>query len=132
MDIVLEHSKRKTVDPSVTLSLERTLYASLQHSWLLALGGVGLMSVGEGEKIPTSLGISLIGVSVLSVLGAMMMHYVRLLQIRSGTPFKFWQTALFTSFITICILLTLSLELYFGVLYPYLLRTRSVAIAGEQ
>jgi len=124
---LVEHAQA-SIDPSVTLSLERTLYASLQHSWLLAFGGVGLMSVGENKKIPTNLGIALLGISIVSILGALMMHYVRLFQIKSGTTFKFWQTAIFTSLVTLCILLTLALELYFGILYPYLLRTTSVQV----
>ncbi|KAL3930143.1 MAG: hypothetical protein SGBAC_011889 [Bacillariaceae sp.] len=128
---LVEHAQA-SIDPSVTLSLERTLYASLQHSWLLAVGGVGLMSVGENKPMPTNLGIALLGISIVSVLGALMMHYVRLFQIKSGKTFKFWQTALFTSLITLCILITLALELYFGILYPYLLRTWSVQVENLQ
>ncbi|CAJ1941581.1 unnamed protein product [Cylindrotheca closterium] len=128
---LVEHAQA-SIDPSVTLSLERTLYASLQHSWLLAVGGVGLMSVGENLRIPTDLGIALVGISILSVLGALIMHYVRLFQIKSGTTFKFWQTALFTSLFTLCILVTLALELYYGILYPYLRRTWSVQVENMQ
>lgn len=120
-----------SIDPNLALSLERVLYASLQHSWLLAASGVGLMSVSDKEKIPTRLGVFLIGVSMLSTVAALVAHFVRLFQIKSGKSFKFWQTTLFTSFITLCVLLTLSLELYFGILHPYLLRTASVAIAKE-
>lgn len=127
---LVEHAQA-SIDPSVTLSLERTLYAALQHSWMLALGGIGLMSVGENKRVPTSLGIMMLTISMISVVGALVMHYIRLFQIKSGTTFKFWQTALFTSLITLCVLITLALELYFGVLYPYLRRAMSVQVENR-
>ncbi|KAL3934388.1 MAG: hypothetical protein SGBAC_009888 [Bacillariaceae sp.] len=121
-----------TVDPSMTLYLERTLYAALQHSWILGLGGVGLMSVGNGTNDAIKLGIVLLAMSMVSAVSALVLHYVRLRQIKTGSPFRFWQTALFTSILTLCILVTLVLEIYFGILYPYLLRTATVSIENPE
>mmetsp|Transcript_14645 Transcript_14645/g.35324 ORF Transcript_14645/g.35324 Transcript_14645/m.35324 type:complete len:306 (+) Transcript_14645:171-1088(+) len=121
-----------TVDPSMTLYLERTLYAALQQSWMLGLGGVGLMSVGNGTNDAINLGITFIVISMVSAVSALVLHYVRLHQIKSGEPFKFWQTALFTSLLTLCILVVLALEMHFGILYPYLLRTATVSVVNPE
>ena len=42
------------LDLSLVLGMERTLFAALNNAWLLALGGVGLMSVGNGDRRATN------------------------------------------------------------------------------
>ena len=38
---------------SLILGMERTLFAALNNAWLLAIGGIGLMSVGSGDERAT-------------------------------------------------------------------------------
>merc|ERR1740136_543383 len=45
---------------SLILGMERTLFAALNNAWLLAIGGVGLMSVGQDRA-------NYVGVVILSL-----------------------------------------------------------------
>eukprot|EP00584_Thalassiosira_punctigera_P007361 CAMPEP_0172541612 /NCGR_PEP_ID=MMETSP1067-20121228/12388_1 /TAXON_ID=265564 ORGANISM="Thalassiosira punctigera, Strain Tpunct2005C2" /NCGR_SAMPLE_ID=MMETSP1067 /ASSEMBLY_ACC=CAM_ASM_000444 /LENGTH=237 /DNA_ID=CAMNT_0013327681 /DNA_START=84 /DNA_END=796 /DNA_ORIENTATION=- len=47
-------------DLSLILALERTFFAALNNAWLLAIGGIGLMSVGEDTKGAIYAGVAIL------------------------------------------------------------------------
>ena len=116
-------------DFNLVLGMERTLFAALNNSWLLALGGIGLMSVGSGDQRATESGIFILIGGIVSAFAAIMMHFIRLYQIRNNRPCQHKQTILWSSIIAIMTIITFGLELYFGMLYPYLDREKAVTIA---
>lgn len=119
------------VDPSIVLSLERTLFAALNNAWLLAIGGVGLMSVGHGDQNAKNAGIAILVGGIVSALMAFGMHMFRVVQLRKNMSFCYSQSLFWASIIALMTLVTLLLELNFGVMYPYLQREKTVTIAGD-
>mmetsp|Transcript_11927 Transcript_11927/g.17402 ORF Transcript_11927/g.17402 Transcript_11927/m.17402 type:complete len:213 (+) Transcript_11927:63-701(+) len=115
-------------DASLILGMERTLFAALNNAWLLAIGGVGLMSVGDDETA-TQGGIVILIVSILSASIAYAMHFFRVYQVKQQKPFRYYHTLVWAGMISVMTLVTLALELHFGILKPYLLREKSVSIA---
>ncbi|GFH45675.1 hypothetical protein CTEN210_02149 [Chaetoceros tenuissimus] len=115
---------------NLVLGMERTLFAALNNSWLLALGGIGLMSVGSGDVRATRAGICILSGGIVSALVAIMMHFVRLRQIQNNRPSRYSHTIIWSSIIALLTIITLALEMYFGILYPYLDRTKAVTITS--
>ena len=64
-------------DLNIVLAMKRTLFATLNHSWLLALGGVGLTTVGNGDARATRGGAVFIVGAILSAVFAMVIHAIR-------------------------------------------------------
>jgi Vacuolar transporter chaperone len=128
---VKNNKQKHIVDPSVVLSLERTLFAALNNAWLLAIGGVGLMSVGHGDQKATNAGIVILVGGIASALMAFGMHLFRVVQLRKNISFCYSQSIFWASIIALMTIVTLLLELNFGVMYPYLQREKTVTIAGD-
>jgi len=116
---------------SMILGMERTLFAALNNAWLLAIGGVGLMSVGHGDDRATYGGIVILSLGAVCAGVAYMMHILRVSQIRSFQSFQFSHTVVWASMIASLTIIVLGLELYFGILYPYLSREKTVTIASD-
>lgn len=89
------------VDPSVVLSLERTLFAALNNAWLLAIGGIGLMSVGHGDQRARNGGIAILVGGIASALLAYGMHLVRVVQLRKNIRFCYSQSVFWASVISL-------------------------------
>eukprot|EP00588_Corethron_pennatum_P016749 CAMPEP_0194304194 /NCGR_PEP_ID=MMETSP0171-20130528/1981_1 /TAXON_ID=218684 /ORGANISM="Corethron pennatum, Strain L29A3" /LENGTH=305 /DNA_ID=CAMNT_0039055383 /DNA_START=54 /DNA_END=971 /DNA_ORIENTATION=+ len=116
---------------SLILGMERTLFAALNNAWLLAIGGVGLMSVGHGDDRATNGGIVILSIGAVCAGVAYVMHIWRVSQIRASKSFQFSHTIIWATLIAALTIVTLGLELYFGVLYPYLSREKTVTIAND-
>ena len=99
--------------------MERTLFAALNNAWLLALGGIGLMSVGHGDQHATRGGIVILVGGILSAMIAYWMHFLRLKH-----------SSLWAMMIALMTVVALSIEVYFGIVYPYLNREKAVTIAS--
>jgi len=119
-----------TSTASLILSAERTLFAALNNSWLVALGGVGLMSVGSEDYRATQGGIILLAGGIASALLAYGMHFFRLRQLSRNQPFVHSHSIIWILVIAFLTVVTLALELYFGILYPYLKREKAVTISS--
>ena len=117
---------------SLILSMERTLFAALNNAWLLALGGIGLMSVGHGDQHATRGGIVVLGGGITSAMIAYGMHFLRLKQIEGSKPFPNVHSSLWAMMIASMTVVALSIEVYFGILYPYLNREKAVTIANGE
>ena len=118
------------VDLSLVLGMERTLFAALNNSWLLALGGVGLMSVGNGDKRATLGGVVILGAGIISAMVAFIMHATRINQLANNRTSNYSHSFIWGLLVVFMTLSTLGLELYFGIMYPYLQREKEVTIVG--
>ena len=115
---------------AVLLSLERTFFAALNTAWLIAMGGIGLLSVGDEEEHSIPIGITVFGVSMACCIVALVMHAIRLHQMQTGQSFPHAQSMIWATVICILLFSTLAFQLYFGILYPFLQRTASVKVAN--
>lgn len=127
----LSKIKPNNAHASLILALERTLFAALNNSWLLALGGMGLMSVGNGDDRAVYGGIIVLSGGIASALLACSMHFLRIRQLQRKKIFLVSQTIFWVSLIAMMTVLALALELYFGILYPYLRREKAVSISNR-
>ena len=128
-----EHSVevlKKDETASLILGAERTLFAALNNAWLLAIGGIGLMSVGNDDARATNGGALILSLAIASTSIAYGMHVWRVNQMKNNKPFQLSHTIVWSSVIAALTLATLVLELYFGVMHPYLDREKTVVIAG--
>eukprot|EP00529_Nitzschia_sp_RCC80_P026461 CAMPEP_0113455984 /NCGR_PEP_ID=MMETSP0014_2-20120614/8654_1 /TAXON_ID=2857 /ORGANISM="Nitzschia sp." /LENGTH=338 /DNA_ID=CAMNT_0000347425 /DNA_START=322 /DNA_END=1338 /DNA_ORIENTATION=+ /assembly_acc=CAM_ASM_000159 len=119
------------LDPSLILSMERTLFSALNVSWLFALGGIGLMAIGNDDVSAMRSGITMIACSMIIVAVSFLMHLLRLNQLRKGNTNQFngvTSTIVWTGIVSVLLFSFLGCELYFGIQYPYLQRTASVSI----
>jgi len=123
-----QHSKEENA--SLILGAERTLFAALNNAWLLAIGGIGLMSVGNDDERATNGGALILSLAIASTSVAYGMHVWRVNQIKNNQSFQFSHSIVWSSMIVALTITTLVLELYFGVLHPYLEREKTVTIAG--
>ncbi len=129
-----EHSVevlKKDETASLILGAERTLFAALNNAWLLAIGGIGLMSVGNDDARATNGGALILSLAIASTSIAYGMHVWRVNQMKNNKPFQLSHTIVWSSVIVALTLATLVLELYFGVMHPYLDREKTVVIAGK-
>ena len=117
-DDILDEIAIVTRDFALVLGMERTLFAALNNSWLIAVAGIALMSVGQDERA-TRGGISIVILSIISVLLALYMHCVRIWQIRNDKALHFYSTIGWSAGLAILSFIALVLELYFGIVYPY-------------
>ena len=59
------------------------------------------------------------------------MHFWRVLHLRDGRSFQYSHTVIWTMIIAILTVATLLLELYFGIMYPYLQREKAVTVVDQ-
>jgi hypothetical protein len=115
-------------DLDLVLAMERTLFAALNNAWLLALGGVGLMSVGNGDARATRGGIVIIVGAIISAIFAMVMHASRIHGVRIDRTTSLCSSVCWSILVVSLTLVALALELNFGIAYPYLEREQEVTI----
>jgi len=125
-------SVKAAVDGNMILALERTLFAALNNSWLLAIGGVGLMTIGDEDKKAKHSGMVILCLSMFTALYAFVVHNLRVQQLRRGDDFSYSQTQLWGIILAMFTLLTLGLELYNGILHPYLKRAATVELSANE
>ena len=87
------------------------------------------MSVGTNEDA-TSFGIVALSTGITSAIAAYIMHLYRVKLLESGVAFHKIHSRLWISLVILFTVITLSVELHFGVLYPYLDREKAVTIAN--
>lgn len=116
---------------TVILGMERTLFAALNNAWLIAIGGIGLMSVGDGDRRALHAGIAVLGSSISCAVLAAGLYFYRVYQLTNNRRFSYIHTVIWVSVVGFLTLFTLSLELYFGILNPYLEREKAVKILSD-
>ena len=124
----LKDETEGSLDLPLILGMERTLFAALNNAWLLSLGGIGLMSVGSGDTRATHAGVVIMLGGVVNAFSAFGMHFLRVQQLKHNRPCKYSHTLVWTAMVVMMSIIALILELYFGVLYPYLNREKAVTI----
>jgi len=116
------------VDSSLTLGAERTLYAAQQMGWNIIFVGIGLMMATMDDAVPNTCGMVSIAGGIAFIVGSWLFHLKRLRDFRINRRVSLLSSALFTLGCTFLFILAVSTELYFGAIYPYLLRTKQVEI----
>lgn len=118
-----------TTDPSMVLSMERTLFSSLNMAMIVMMGGVGLMSVGQvGDTIPDNIGIFLISGSIAYVAASWAVHVWRMDRLSKGRGLAKHDSVLWTGSLVLLLIIAVVCELHFGVKYPFLERSKAVTI----
>mmetsp|Transcript_20796 Transcript_20796/g.27597 ORF Transcript_20796/g.27597 Transcript_20796/m.27597 type:complete len:192 (+) Transcript_20796:154-729(+) len=121
-----------STDASLILGAERTLFAALNNSWLLAIAGIGLMSVGSNDNRATHGGVCVLSLGITSAIVAHGMHIRRCKQIRfTEGLLPFSESMIWSTVIAAWAVVALGMELYFGILHPYLDREKAVTIVGN-
>ena len=111
--------------------MERTYFAAFNNAWIMAIAGIGLMSVGSTNEASTGCGAIILTASIAFCLAAFVMHRRRayiFLKKETGRT----ETILWMGMITFVSLAALILELTFGIMYPYLDRSKAVSVEGMQ
>lgn len=117
------------VDGSLILSMERTVYASLNQAWMLVGCGVGFMSIGaSNDSVPDHLGFLIILFALVFAVGSYLVHVLRLRAFARGDPLTGMVTVVWVGLLVAVIFITLLLELYYAVTYPYLTRAKAVEL----
>lgn len=101
-----------TLDPSLIMGAERTLFAALNNAWLLSICGVGFMSLGNNEQHQGGIALLLFG--ILSAVLAFSMHFMRMTLLKHKKPFELHHTLLWAGAIAALTLMAFAMELYFG------------------
>lgn len=117
---------------SLILGLERTLFAALNNAWLLSFGGIGLMTVGQDDDRALVAGSVVIVAGIFCAAMAYGSHVVRVSQLQRGDAYPSAHTFAWSSLIACLTVTVLSLEMYFGILYPYLQRSAAVTITSDR
>jgi len=67
--------------------------------------------------------------SIILACGVLFMHVLRIWQLNNNVPFKRSHNVYWSTFIVLLSLITLIMEIHYGVLYPYLSREKAVTIS---
>ena len=97
---------------NLVLGMERTLFAALNNAWLLAIGGIGLMSVGSNDIRAVNMGITIVCFSILCAVTAGALHFYRITQLRRNRSFLLNQTNIWAFFVVSFSVLALCMELH--------------------
>jgi hypothetical protein len=118
-------------DPSLIMSMERTLFSAFNQAIMLTISGVGFMSVGDNNPGgTTSFGAFLLVAGLIYVLISYFMHCWRLWRLERGLGLAPYDSQIWTGLLTILIFLALLFEVFYGFKFPFLDRSKSVEIAN--
>lgn len=112
-------------DPGLIMGMERTLFRALDNAWIIAITGIGLMSVGANESV-TNVGAFVVVLSMITAIIAFGMHFYRIALLARFKPFRYFHTILWATILVFITFITMGLELRNGILYPYLDRGKAV------
>jgi len=119
------------VNANMILGLERTLFAALNNAWLLAMGGVGLMSIGN-DIVPNNAGVAMLTGSIMLSSLAFVFHFHRVRQIKNGiTSNWFLHSNTWGATVYLLTLAVLIMEVYYAKKFPYLDRSWAVKVDGK-
>lgn len=118
------------INANLILGMERTFFSSLNNAWLLAMGGVGLMSVGN-DQVSNNAGVAMLSASMMLVCLAFMFHIHRAQQIQYGISTNwFLHTKSWATIVCFLTVMILTMEIYYAKRYPYLDRSWAVKVEG--
>mmetsp|Transcript_117580 Transcript_117580/g.228571 ORF Transcript_117580/g.228571 Transcript_117580/m.228571 type:complete len:226 (+) Transcript_117580:261-938(+) len=116
------------VQSSLTLGAERTLYAAQQMGWNVMFVGMGLMMATMDDDVPNTCGMVSIICGIVFIVASWLLHVKRLRDFSMHRQTSLVSSGVFTLGCTLLFVIAVSTELYFGAIYPYLLRTKQVEI----
>eukprot|EP00549_Striatella_unipunctata_P021701 CAMPEP_0118673772 /NCGR_PEP_ID=MMETSP0800-20121206/516_1 /TAXON_ID=210618 ORGANISM="Striatella unipunctata, Strain CCMP2910" /NCGR_SAMPLE_ID=MMETSP0800 /ASSEMBLY_ACC=CAM_ASM_000638 /LENGTH=167 /DNA_ID=CAMNT_0006568889 /DNA_START=132 /DNA_END=635 /DNA_ORIENTATION=+ len=117
--------------PDLIMAMERTLFGALNNAWMLAIGGIGLMSVGHGDANATNVGVMTLTGGIVLAIMSFITHVWRAHLLSHNRPLTLSYSVYRASAIVLLVLLALTFELYYGILYPYLDREKAVTVVND-
>ena len=118
-------------DPSLIMSMERTLFSAYNQAIMLTISGMGFMSVGDNNPGgTTSFGAFLLFCGLIYTLLSYWMHCWRLWRLGRGMGLAPYDSQLWTGLLTAMIFICLLMEIFWGFKYPFLERAKAVEIAN--
>ena len=118
-------------DPSLIMSMERTLFSAYDQAIMLTISGMGFMSVGDNNPGgTTSFGAFLLVCAVCYTLLSYFMHCWRLWRLGRGMGLAPYDSQIWTGTLTALIFICLLMEIYWGFKFPFLERAKAVEIAN--
>ena len=119
------------LDPSLIMSMERTVLSAYNQAFQIMMVGAGLMAVGaKDDDTPAHLGIFIFIAGIVYGLVSYWVHYSRLTTLRSGGKISMQSSLYWIGALMLFATVGMSFELYFAIVYPYLTRAQEVSIAG--
>ena len=119
------------LDPSLIMSMERTVLSAYNQAFQIMMVGAGLMAVGaKDDDTPAHLGIFIFIAGIVYGLVSYWVHYSRLTTLRSGGKISMQSSLYWIGALMLFATIGMSFELYFAIVYPYLTRAQEVSIAG--
>ena len=110
----------ETLDGSLILAMERTLFSALNQCWTLVMIGIGLMCVGAtNDSVPDSLGVAIIVGGICFACLSYATHVSRLRSFYYGQGLGPGGSMLWTGSLMVLLVLGLACELHYALLYPY-------------
>lgn len=116
------------VDSSLVLGAERTLYAAQQMGWNVIFVGIGLMMVTEADEVPNMAGMASIVGGIAFIFASWLIHLKRLRDFSVHRHVSLVMSGTWTFVCAFLFTIAVGIELYFAVIYPYLMRTKQVEI----
>ena len=100
--------------------------------WTVIFVGIGLMMTGaEDTKMPDKFGAAIIVGGVLHIAVSWFVHMHRMGTLERGEPLTKSTSAAWTLVLTALLVVSVCIELYYGVRYPYLKRSKVVEIGED-
>ena len=119
------------LDPSLIMSMERTVLSAYNQAFQIMMVGAGLMAVGaKDDDTPAHLGIFIFVAGIIYGLISYWVHYSRLAALSSGGKISMQSSLYWIGALMLFATVGMSFELYFAVVYPYLTRAQEVSIAA--
>ena len=119
------------LDPSLIMSMERTVLSAYNQAFQIMMVGAGLMAVGaKDDDTPAHLGIFIFIAGIVYGLVSYWVHYSRLTTLRSGGKISMQSSLYWIGALMLFATIGMGFELYFAIVYPYLTRAQEVSIAG--
>jgi len=116
-------------DPSLIMSMERTLFSAFNQAIILTISGVGFMSVGD-QPGPKAFGAFILIAGLCYAMISYFFHCWRLHRLNSGRGLAPYDSQIWTGMLALLIFLALAFEVYYGFRYPFLDRAKAVEIAN--
>ena len=121
------------LDPSLIMSMERTVLSAYNQAFQIMMVGAGLMAVGaKDDDTPAYLGICIFVAGILYGIVSYWVHYNRLRLLSTGQKISMESSLYWIGALMLFATIGMGFELYFAVVYPYLTRAQEVSIASGE
>merc|ERR1712216_310777 len=118
-----------SMDGSLLLGMERTLFSSLNVAGTVMFVGMGLMMVGASDNdFPDTVGTATIAGGVIFALGSWALHGWRCRVLCMGGRLNYKVSMFWTFALVVLLCSSVCVELWHAIQYPYLKRSKVVEV----